>query len=203
MAQKWQKTKFPGVMFRKHPTRKHGVAFDKYFVIYYRFDGRNFQESLGWGSKKMTAEKANEILSELKQNQRTGQAPKTLKEKRAIAKAEEEARKRQEEEENRQAVTLDMFFNETYLPQAKGDKKSWKRDEQLYRIHMNDLLGDLSLCVISPFDIEKMKKKMMQGGSKPRTVAYALAVLRRILNVARNYKRVLKQSVHSWMISNA
>ena len=187
MAQKWHKSKFPGVMFRKHPTRKHGVAFDRYFVIYYRFDGRNFQEALGWGSKRMTAEKANEILAELKQNQRTGQAPKTLKEKRAIAKATEEARKRDEEKHNRQSLTLDMFFNETYLPQTKADKKSWKRDEQLYRIHMKGILGDLPIFVISPLDVERVKRKMSRGGSKPRTVAYALAVLRRTLNVARNY----------------
>ncbi len=32
-SSRWITTKFPGVRYRKHPTRKHGVNFDQYFAI--------------------------------------------------------------------------------------------------------------------------------------------------------------------------
>lgn len=31
----WKRTTFPGVYFREHPTRKHGVSPDKYYSITY------------------------------------------------------------------------------------------------------------------------------------------------------------------------
>ena len=38
MGTKWQSTKFPGIRFREHPSRKHGVQKDRYFVIRYQRD---------------------------------------------------------------------------------------------------------------------------------------------------------------------
>ena len=36
----WSNTKFPGVRFREHPTRKHGIVRDRYFAIRYQKDGK-------------------------------------------------------------------------------------------------------------------------------------------------------------------
>ena len=34
------KTTFPGVRYREHKTRKHGIRADRYFFIRYRLEGR-------------------------------------------------------------------------------------------------------------------------------------------------------------------
>ena len=82
--------RYPGVRWREHPERKHGVAFDRYFVIRYKLDGKDRQESLGWATQGWTEQKANARLAELKEAQRTGQGAVTLAAKRAVAKAQRE-----------------------------------------------------------------------------------------------------------------
>lgn len=70
MPVQWKKTKHVGVRFHEHPTRKHGVNFDRYFAIRYQRDGKRVKE--GWASVKWTAEKAALELAELKKAHMTG-----------------------------------------------------------------------------------------------------------------------------------
>jgi len=67
MAKKWTKTQYPGVRYREHSTRKHGIRPDKYFTIRFRVFGKQIEEGLGWTSEGWTAEKAAFKLGELKQ----------------------------------------------------------------------------------------------------------------------------------------
>ena len=76
MAVEWVKTKFLGVRYRFHKTRKHGVGFDRCFCIRYKIQGKDKEEVAGWASEGMTAEKAYRLLSEIRENIRTG-APDT------------------------------------------------------------------------------------------------------------------------------
>ena len=46
MAYKWIKLR-PGVRYRKHPTRKHGIKLDRYFTIFYKLDGKMIEENNG------------------------------------------------------------------------------------------------------------------------------------------------------------
>ena len=57
MAMQWQRTKFPGVRYREHPTRKHGLHRDRYFAIRAQVDGKRREEGLGWASKGWNAQK--------------------------------------------------------------------------------------------------------------------------------------------------
>jgi hypothetical protein len=84
-----KKTGVPGVLFREHKTRKHGVKKDRYFIIYYRFNGKNYQEAVGWGSQGWNAKKSRDLLGDLKRNQRRGEPPFTLREKKDQVKNEE------------------------------------------------------------------------------------------------------------------
>ncbi len=68
------------------------------------------------GKPEVAAEKAFQRLCELKQNAATGEGPTRLAEKRKIALA----KAKQKELEN---LTVEDFFNETYFPQAKEDKR--------------------------------------------------------------------------------
>ncbi|MBT7178198.1 MAG: site-specific integrase, partial [Nitrospina sp.] len=98
-------TKFPGIRFRQHATRKHGIQFDRYFVIYYRYDTKNHEEGVGWASNGWTLERVNGLLGQIKRNQRRGDGPKSLKEMREAEKAAEEAAKKEAALGERLSVT--------------------------------------------------------------------------------------------------
>lgn len=91
MTNKWIPTKFPGVRYYKHATRKHGVKFDQYFAVRFQVDGKSSEEGLGWLSEGMTADKAYKIRSELKEAAITGKGPSTLKEQRRQKALQNEA----------------------------------------------------------------------------------------------------------------
>lgn len=76
------------------------------------------------------------------------------------------------------------FMIEQYLPYAK-EKRSYNREEELYRVWINPIIGNKPLNKISPFDLEKLKKNMSLAGKAPRTIQYALAVVRHSLNKAK------------------
>ena len=86
--------------------------------------------------------------------------------------------------DRRQAkITLEQFVKEKYLPYAK-DKKSYNREESLLRLWILPVIGSKALSNISPLDIEKVKKGMVNSGKSPRTIEYALAVIRQAFNKA-------------------
>jgi integrase len=85
---KW-KTAGTGVRYREHPTRKHGINPDRYYVIHYRIDGNRVEEALGWLSEGWTQDKCERTRNDLKESAKNS-GPRTLKERREKA-AEAEA----------------------------------------------------------------------------------------------------------------
>ena len=59
-----------GIRYREHPSRKHGLKPDRYYVLRYIVDGVRRQEALGWASEGVTLEKARIELSRLKEANR-------------------------------------------------------------------------------------------------------------------------------------
>ena len=80
-------------------------------------------------------------------------------------------------------ITFEQFVKEKYLPYAK-DKKSYNREESLLRLWILPVMGSKTLSNISSLDVEKVKKEMMENGRAPRTVEYAIAVIRQVFNKA-------------------
>jgi len=187
MPTAWIKTNHPGVRYREHPSRKHGVRKDRYYTIRFRIDGVLKEEALGWASEGWDADRAAEELGKLKSNKRLGAGPKRLYEAREIGKAQERARKLAETKANREAVTFAEFFREHYEPLAKANKKaeSFRREDSLYRHWLEPILGPLPLGLVGVALLERIKQNMQQAGKAPRSVHYALAVVRQVFNVAR------------------
>ena len=183
---KWIKTQYPGVRYREHKTRRNGVRKDRYFSVRYKLDGKDREEGLGWASAGWTAEKAAGELAKIKEAQRTGSGLVTLAEKREDAaekrKAKEEARIAAE----KAAVTFRQFFQDIYLPRAKETKgpQSWGREDGLFRKWIEPVIGNKPFNNISPFLLEKIKKKMIDAELSPRSVEYMLATVRQVFNVA-------------------
>jgi len=75
------------------------------------------------------------------------------------------------------------FMKKRYLPFAK-EKKSYNREETLFRLWIEPIIGKRLLNEISPFNIEKIKQVMKVAGKAPRTIQYALAVIKHSINKA-------------------
>lgn len=187
MAVKWISSRFPGVRFYEHPSRKHGVKFDRYFAIRAQVNGKRREEGLGWASQGWTEQKASTVLAELKKAHSTGEGAQTLKEKRSLADAERKARQAKENQEAREALTFSDFFSAHYAPHARLDKKhcSFRREDALFRNWISKAIGSRPLKKIGVVDLERLKRSMAEGSLKPRTIEYALAVVRQVFNHAR------------------
>jgi len=187
MAAKIVKTNFPGVRYREHPTRRHGVNFDRYFFIRYKLNGKDREEALGWGSEGMTAQKASHVLSVIKENHRIGNGPQSLEEMRQQENERREVEQAEREQLEKEKLTFGQFFRETYFPQAKADKseRSYNREDQLFKLWIGPVIADQPLKMVCPLHLERIKKRMSDSGRAPRSIQYALAVIRQVFNYAR------------------
>ena len=199
MAAKWIGTKYKGVRYYEHPTRKHGLKKDHYLAIRYQRDGIRIEEGIGWTSERdpednqfWTESKAALALENLRGAAKHGkkEAPTRITEKRKIETERRIAEKEELERNEREAVTFGDFFKDTYLPQAKTDKKekSVEREEGLFNVWIKPSLSKLPMKDITPFHLEKLKRKMDAGGQSPRSVEYALSVIRQVFNTAKRLR---------------
>ena len=187
MALKWKSSKFKGVRFRLHPSRKHGATPDRYYSVRYQLEGQRKEEGLGWASQGWSEQKAALKLAELKEAAKTGQGPARLSEARAIAKEKRQAQKAEQERRKREQTTLAEFWVSTYFPSMLDNKTkaTIKRERCLFNRWLKTYLGDKPLSEISPLDLERLKRSMVQAGRSPRTVQLCLATVRQVFNHAK------------------
>lgn len=186
MGTKWNSTNYPGVRYREHKTRKHGIKPNQYFAIRYQKDGKRKEEGVGWASEGWTPSKVALKLAELKSAATTGEGESRLSEARAKVEAEkqqEEARQEQAEKDN---MSLSTYFDEIYYPAISQEKKAKTAitEEQLFRIWIKPIMGDKPMKDISTFDLERLKKTMLDAGRAPRSVEYTLTTLGQVFRHA-------------------
>jgi integrase len=179
MAGKWKKTTYPGIRYREHDTRRHGVKKDQYFILSYRLDGKRKDEAVGWASKGWTAKKANALLSEVMENQRKGSGPQTLKEMR------DDEKNRRVEKRLTEITFSDVWSK--YKAQVTIDrgKGPITAESGIYKNWIEPDLAAIPMKDVSPFHLEKIKSKMTKKGRAPRSIEYTLAIVRQVFNYAR------------------
>lgn len=191
MAYTWIPTKYEGIRYREHPTRKYGTRKDRYYVVRYRVEGQRKEEAIGWesqndmkatdGAKVSMLEVSRAKLARLKESHRTGEGAYTLADQReqaAQAKAINEAK--QIEDANANMTLKDAF--DAYLAWAKRNKKDWDHDQTRMTLHVLPLLGVKRLSDIGAADIETLKVKCQEKGHSPATVKHCLQCVRAIYN---------------------
>jgi integrase len=189
MPQKYG-TDFPGVRYYEHQSRTIGRGLhkqpDTYFSIRLRVDRKLKEEGLGWASEGWNAEKAFIELGKLKEARRIGTGPQTLGERRRIAKDALAAEKLRQETEAKEKVTFAELFEQKYLPNAKLNKSQATiiREKSLFKCWLQNTIGQKPLIDITEIHLEKIKKLMRQEGQKPRSISYALALVRQVFNFA-------------------
>jgi len=184
---KWFNTRFPGVRYRKHPNRKHGVNFDRYFAIRYQRDGVRREEGLGWASEKWTVEKAALKLAELKEAYTTGEGAARLADQRELKREKDREEEREKARLDKENVTFGRFFEETYWPLARTDKKpgSYNAERIYFNKWIDPVIGQMAFKNIRPLNILRIRKNMTDAGKSPRTTEYVLAIVRQVWNLAR------------------
>jgi integrase len=186
MALKKCATKFPGVRYRTHQTRKYNGKLDQYFFIRYRVNGEPKEEGIGWASEGWNATKASVVLSDLKKSHLTGEGPQTLKEKRRLEQEKREAEAAERKRKAKEELPFNMYFTEKYLPEAQNNKTydSWRRENNLFGLWIEPVIGKMPFKTIRPFHMERVKKNMSDAKKSPRSIQYALAVIRQVFNHA-------------------
>lgn len=180
----WIKAKATGVRYRQHDTRKHGVNFDRYFTIRYNIAGKEKSEGLGWASEGWTERKAATVLAELKANHTTGQGPNTLAEKRENKRQEEAEEQQRKQKEKVKNATFNDIWTTSYFPFIEANRKSVRAIETegiLYKKWIEPVIGNLPLGKVATIPhIEILKKNMKAAKKSPRTIRYALNVIRQV-----------------------
>lgn len=205
MTVQWMQAKFPGVRFYEHLDRKHGIRPDKNFYLRYRYQGKRYEEHVGWASQGWSAEKASIELSKLKEAHTTGNGPVSLAEKRELERLRREKVKAEEARLEKENISFGQYFQETYLPPEEGGDKKKKHknkelrrfteeqrkfitEEQLFRLWLAPHIGSIPFKDISEFHMRKIKKAMLDAKKSARTIQYAFAVVRQVWNMARRDK---------------
>lgn len=187
-----------GVRYREHESRKHGAVPDRYYVISYWWkkdsgDGKkSWLEGVGWASEGVKPSDCFDLLEKVKDNQRRGRGPCTLKELREHEQQMKEAADREAKLREEEEVILHDYFFVEYLPTAKKKKKpeSWGREVSLFENWISPLLGHIKICDLGITQWDFLLSAMVDGGLSPRTRQYACLTLRLVLEHAFARRKV-------------
>lgn len=180
------KTKYTGVRYYEHPTRKLRTGgFDRYYSVRYTAgDSKVSEEGLGWASEGWNAEKANLMRAQIKKANLTGEGPKSLSEMRAAQKAIVQEEIKNDNVEKASAMTLNDFYSEYIIPRLKKEKRSWLTDCQRYKKFIEPNLGNIPLCGVTKNHVQKFLDSLVESGAAPSTVKQYMGIVRRIFNIA-------------------
>jgi integrase len=183
----WKKAA-TGVRYREHQNRRCSGRPDRYWVIYFRRDGRYIQEGLGWSSEGWNLAQAQAKLAEFKTNARTGAGPISSKEKRAIRDEHKEAQLAQQEEEKlrlEQEKLENKSFGDlidSYIEWAEKNKASYRMDESRCRFHLKPTLGNMKAKDIDIAALAGFKEDLSDKALSPATIKHCMVLIRQIFN---------------------
>jgi integrase len=182
----WISTKHPGLRYREHPERRHGVKSDRYYAIRYQSGGKRIEEGLGWASEGWGEQKAVLVLAKLKEAAKTGEGATRLAEKRAQADEQRQAKAVADAVLAIENVTFADAWGK-YFPIAQANKRPHTAyaEEALFRLWVGPVLAQKLLKDIAPIHLERIKKTMTEAGRSAQTVRHALAMIRQVYNYAK------------------
>ena len=109
---------------------------------------------------------------------------------------------RGEAKRQREVPTLNDFFSDTYLPHAIPRKRSWKRDEQLFRLRIAGKFGHLRLNQLSRQSIQSFHTDLLDEGLSAASCDHHIKVLRRMLNLAIEWELLEKNPIKGIQLFN-
>ena len=96
---------------------------------------------------------------------------------------------------HREVPILAAFFKDDYLPHAKRHKRSWKRDEELFRLRIEPALGAFKLNQLTRKGAQDFHSSLAAQGLSKATADHHIKVLRRMLNLAVQWGFIEKNPI--------
>ena len=155
-------------IFYRFSTASNGNKDKTYYIVYKDENNKTVESKVGKASQGMGVNTAHRIHSDTIQKIKLG-APVPIKRKM------------------RKKFTLENAFT-AYIAHVKTEKKTWKKDEELYNNHLSEF-HQLELVGLTKKQFSKLKNDKLKKYSKS-TVNYILAVARQIINFAIRDKLV-------------
>jgi integrase len=91
---------------------------------------------------------------------------------------------RGEERARKAVITYTDFFYNHYLPHAKTRKRSWDRDEELFRLRIEGVFGGLRLNELTKHQLQNFHSDLKDEGLAAATADHHLKLIRHSLNLA-------------------
>lgn len=91
---------------------------------------------------------------------------------------------RAEAKAQRAVLTVSDFFELHYLPHAKAHKRSWMRDETLYRIRIKPKFGDRRMNQLTRHELQTFLTELAAEGMAPASADHHLKLMRHAFNLA-------------------
>ena len=93
------------------------------------------------------------------------------------------------------ALTFAAFFEDRYLPYVKLRKRSWQKDEALFRLRLNDEFGHLPLDSITRQHVQTFHSSLKASGLAGATCDHHVKLLRHALNLAAEWGMLEKNPI--------
>jgi integrase len=108
---------------------------------------------------------------------------------------------KEESQPRREVPTLNGFSQEFVDTYARTNNKpsSVEAKSMILRIHLKPALGSLRLDRIGPRELERYKAEKLTAGLSPKSINNHLTVLRRMLDVAREWEIISAVPKVKWM----
>jgi len=81
-------------------------------------------------------------------------------------------------------LTFSVFFNDHYMVHIAPRKRSWKRDEELFRLRIEKVFGCKKLDAITRQEIQSFHTALLAEGLAPATCDHHIKLIRQSLNLA-------------------
>jgi integrase len=89
---------------------------------------------------------------------------------------------------SRAVLTYSSFFENEYLPYVKPRKRSWRKDESMYRLRLKKEFGNLRLYQIRRQHVATFHNALKEQGLSGATADHHLKLLRYSLNIAVRFE---------------
>jgi integrase len=81
-------------------------------------------------------------------------------------------------------ITFGDFFDQHYLPYVMPRKRSWKRDEELFRLRIRPVFGQKRLNEITRQQVQTFQASVLSQGLSAATADHHVKLIRQALNLA-------------------
>ena len=177
---------YRGIRYREHPSRRHGLHPDRYYLIRYWAKGKTQNEGVGWASEGVKPSDAYKRLIDIKAALKAG-TYETQAEKKAREDRERADHEALQAEAEKAALTFGEVFKEKYLPHIRDNRRnpeSVTNEEILFRLWVDPVIGKRPLAEIMPLHLERIKANVSKAGRAPRTARYTMELVRQVFNYA-------------------